>query len=248
MSLVLGVDLGGSRLRAALRSDGKRIRRFARPRPSRADLPAEIRGMLRGRKLDGLVIGARGVWTPAEKKALAAALRRVSRRVLVLSDVELAWRAALGGKAGIVVVAGTGSIAYGRAPNGRSARSGGLGPLLGDEGSGFWIGKRWLASRPETTRRRFAARPDAVRAIAGLARKALQQQPALAREAAKGLAELAKRCAAELGMKKNVACSWHGGLFAHAGLRRRFVRELGGNFRAVSPLEPAEEAASKLLL
>jgi len=46
----------------------------------------------------------------------------------------------------VVVVAGTGSIAYGRDGAGRAARSGGWGYLLGDEGGGFWIGRAALAA------------------------------------------------------------------------------------------------------
>ena len=40
----------------------------------------------------------------------------------------------------MVVIAGTGSIAYGRDPNGRTARAGGWGFAVGDEGSAHWIG------------------------------------------------------------------------------------------------------------
>jgi N-acetylglucosamine kinase-like BadF-type ATPase len=43
-------------------------------------------------------------------------------------------------------VAGTGSIAYGRDANGRAARAGGWGYLLGDEGGGFWLGRAALAA------------------------------------------------------------------------------------------------------
>ena len=47
---------------------------------------------------------------------------------------------------GIAIVAGTGSIAYGRDGDGRAARAGGWGYLLGDEGGGFWIGRAALSA------------------------------------------------------------------------------------------------------
>jgi N-acetylglucosamine kinase-like BadF-type ATPase len=52
--------------------------------------------------------------------------------------------AGAGDAEGVVVVAGTGSIAYGRDASGRAARAGGWGYLLGDEGGGFWIGRAAL--------------------------------------------------------------------------------------------------------
>jgi N-acetylglucosamine kinase-like BadF-type ATPase len=47
---------------------------------------------------------------------------------------------------GVVIIAGTGSIAYGRDAAGRTARAGGWGYLLGDEGGGFWIGRAALSA------------------------------------------------------------------------------------------------------
>lgn len=244
---VLGVDLGGSRLRAVLRKGSERLRRVRRAKPGPEELPSALREIAGRRKLDGLVIGARGVWTPSETSALRRRLSPLARRVKVLSDVELAWRAALGGAAGIVVIAGTGSIAFGKNAAGRRARAGGLGPLLGDEGSSFWIGREWLRTRPESVRRAYAVRPDSVRAIAALAPAALKARPRLAREAGDRLARLARECSARLRLSGEVPVSWGGGLFAHPGVRRAFLRSLGSGFSPRPPLESAEECASKLL-
>ena len=43
---------------------------------------------------------------------------------------------------GIALISGTGSVAWGRTPDGRTARAGGWGYLLGDEGSGYWVGRQ----------------------------------------------------------------------------------------------------------
>lgn len=61
--------------------------------------------------------------------------------VYVVNDVEIAWAGSLAGREGIHMVAGTGSIAFGRAKNGRSGRCGGWNEFFGDEGSCYWVGR-----------------------------------------------------------------------------------------------------------
>jgi glucosamine kinase len=64
----------------------------------------------------------------------------VSGEILVVGDEEIALDAAFQGDPGILVIAGTGSNVIGRCSGGTSVTAGGWGPLLGDEGSGYWIG------------------------------------------------------------------------------------------------------------
>jgi glucosamine kinase len=64
--------------------------------------------------------------------------------VAVGTDVEGAHRDAFGGGPGVLLVVGTGSIAWGRDPVGREIRVGGWGEVLGDEGSGYWLGLQGL--------------------------------------------------------------------------------------------------------
>jgi len=59
----------------------------------------------------------------------------------VVGDMEIALEAAFGDGPGVIVVAGTGSIAYGRNQHGQTARAGGWGFAVGDEGSAHWIGR-----------------------------------------------------------------------------------------------------------
>lgn len=100
----------------------------------RAALPAAI------------CLGIAGVDRDEDDRVIRAIMRRIGykTRVLVVNDALVALVAAAGHEPGIVVIAGTGSIAYGRNANDVAARAGGWGHLLGDEGSGYWIGRHAL--------------------------------------------------------------------------------------------------------
>jgi glucosamine kinase len=65
----------------------------------------------------------------------------VGGEIELVGDVEVAHHAAFDGGAGVVVISGTGSIAWGRNQQGETARAGGLAPSTGDPGSGEWIGR-----------------------------------------------------------------------------------------------------------
>ena len=67
-------------------------------------------------------------------------------RVHVSNDALIALWGALAGREGVAVLAGTGSIALARSADGREARSGGWGYLLGDEGGGYWLGRQAIAA------------------------------------------------------------------------------------------------------
>ena len=62
--------------------------------------------------------------------------------VYVVNDVEVGWAGSLECREGIHIVAGTGSIAFGRGRGGRSARCGGWNEFYGDEGSCYWVGRQ----------------------------------------------------------------------------------------------------------
>jgi glucosamine kinase len=94
--------------------------------------PADITRTCFG--LAGLTIPAVRAW------ATAAIAAKVSGDLILCGDEEIALDAAFTGGPGILVIAGTGSNVIGRAPGGRLHGAGGWGPILGDEGAGFWIG------------------------------------------------------------------------------------------------------------
>lgn len=65
--------------------------------------------------------------------------------IYVVGDMEIALQAAFADGPGVIVIAGTGSIAYGRDAAGQTARAGGWGFAISDEGSGHWIGRQAVA-------------------------------------------------------------------------------------------------------
>ena len=144
----LGVDFGGTWVRViALDEYKKVVRHVQRKTISLQKLPSFLKAQIRkwrAQNLKFLVIGARGVWSKNERKKLNHSLKSLARNILVFSDVEMAYRSAFRNSQGIILIGGTGSIAYGKDKTGKFARAGGLGPKKGDEGSGFWIGKQFL--------------------------------------------------------------------------------------------------------
>jgi N-acetylglucosamine kinase-like BadF-type ATPase len=80
---------------------------------------------------------------PVDKEPILRELLRC-QRMTVTHDALIALSGATGGQPGVVVIAGTGSIAFGRNSSGRTARAGGWGYIFGDEGSGFDITRQAL--------------------------------------------------------------------------------------------------------
>lgn len=88
-------------------------------------------------------VGAAGVDTPEQAQRLHGMISAQvpTAIVRVVHDTELILATA-GADYGVAVISGTGSVGWGRAPDGAEARAGGWGYLLGDEGSGYWIGRQ----------------------------------------------------------------------------------------------------------
>jgi len=152
--IAIGIDAGGSGTRALLSKGGARHAELAGGPANAsavgaavaartiADLVQAIAG---GEAPDAIVAGAAGAGRPSVADMIARALRErfPQARISVGDDAWLALRAAIPRGPGIVLIAGTGSIAYAENPareNPSRARVGGAGYLLGDEGSAFAIG------------------------------------------------------------------------------------------------------------
>lgn len=93
-------------------------------------------------RIAALGIGIAGAGRRPDQAKMEESLGRLAGvdRYALTDDGEIAVLGAHGGQPGIVLIAGTGSIAYGLRRDGQKVRSGGWGALLGDEGSGYWIG------------------------------------------------------------------------------------------------------------
>jgi N-acetylglucosamine kinase-like BadF-type ATPase len=263
--LVVGVDLGATWLRAQARRNDKHITRITTRAAPLPEVGTLFRGLWRrhgwtDRSVRTLVVASRGVWTAGERRSLGRRLAGLARRVVVLSDAQAAHLGALRGRPGVLILSGTGSIVIGRSPRGRWARAGGLGPLLGDEGSAFWIGRQWLRA---TTRgedyppaRRLVTAPDAVVRIAALApaviRRARRGDPrarAIARAGQAHLAALAVDVARRLRLARPVTVSWAGSVLADSWFRsglKRAIRRAGMSARWRAPHEEPAAAAARL--
>lgn len=157
--LLLGLDAGGSGTKWCLLRDGAAVASGVAPALTSAllDTQAGQRALLAlaealpGRP-DAVHAGMPGLRSGSERAgqvraALAAALNADARRVSLEGDLDLAYRAHLAPGAGILVYAGTGSIAYHVAQGGQVYRAGGYGYRIGDDGGGYSIGRaalRWL--------------------------------------------------------------------------------------------------------
>lgn len=89
-----------------------------------------------------LCIGTAGVDRPSDKKIIEKIIKNLgfSGKIIVTNDGEIALFGGVGEDEGVIVISGTGSICYGRNKKGEIKRAGGWGHIIGDEGSGYYIG------------------------------------------------------------------------------------------------------------
>jgi glucosamine kinase len=160
-TIVMGVDGGGSKTHVIVADEtGAEIATAEGAGsalvPGRAERSADTIAATIGLALAGedrdaidvavLIVGVAGAGREEERRALERALaaRSLADDVRVEADAAIALADAFGDDPGVLLICGTGSIAYGRGPTGEMARCGGWGPNIGDEGSGTWIGRRAL--------------------------------------------------------------------------------------------------------
>ena len=153
--LVVGMDAGGTKTRAfAVTRGGEIVGRGAggganllsSPDPQ-GSIAAALSEALAGRRPDAVVLSCAGGEREADRakgRAILASLLGPDVAVEVTHDAKAALYAGNAAGCGVVLISGTGSIAYGRNDQGAEARCGGWGYLVGDEGSAVWIGQEGL--------------------------------------------------------------------------------------------------------
>ena len=162
---VLGIDAGGTKTVCLLADEHGAVLAEARGPGANLHAAGELavekvlyevmEEAVGDRTIDGraivpaaICLGIAGVDREDEARIVRAIMRRIGykSRVLVVNDALIALVAGARDAPGIVIIAGTGSIAYGRNAAGEAARAGGWGHMIGDEGSGYWIGREALAA------------------------------------------------------------------------------------------------------
>jgi N-acetylglucosamine kinase-like BadF-type ATPase len=158
MEHVIGIDAGGTKTVCLLANEHGEI--LARARGEGANLQAV--GELQVEKIlhtvmaqaigdrrivpAAICLGIAGVDRPNDADVVRGIMQRIglNSRIVIVNDALIALETGAPGQPGVVIISGTGSIAYGRNAAGEAARSGGWGYVLGDEGSGYWIGRAAL--------------------------------------------------------------------------------------------------------
>jgi len=161
MPVVLGIDGGGTKTMCAIARDGVLLGTSTTGasnliRVSDEDAKLALLSAIRAacqtsgitpNQIEAACLGIGG----ASRENIAARVREIVGEVLhcpceIVGDMLIAYDAAMRGGPGVVVIAGTGSIAYGHNERGESARAGGWGSVISDEGSGYWIGRNAVAA------------------------------------------------------------------------------------------------------
>jgi len=165
MAYYLGIDGGGTKTRCVLgdetmvlataMSGGSNIVRLGETQ-AREALHTALHQVcatanISSAQISAICIGAAGAARPDIAAKIRSILAEMTpglalTNIEVVGDTVIALEAAFGAGPGVIAIAGTGSIAYGRDASGHIARAGGWGFAISDEGSGHWIGRRAISA------------------------------------------------------------------------------------------------------
>src|SRR5215203_4618875 len=160
MQHVIGIDAGGTKTVCLLADEDGQILSRARGEGANLQAAGELQvekilhtvmaQALGDRRLapSAICLGIAGVDRPNDAAIVSGIMHRIgfNSRIVIVNDALIALETGAPGQPGVVIISGTGSIAYGRNAKGEAARSGGWAYVLGDEGSGYWIGRAALRS------------------------------------------------------------------------------------------------------
>lgn len=157
MAFYLGIDGGGTKTRCVLGDEitalatavagGSNVVRAGEAQ-AREALHAAVREVCGAARIApdqirSICVGAAGAARPEVAGKIQRILAELSPALVeVVGDTVIALEAAFGAGPGVIAIAGTGSIVFGRDAEGHTARAGGWGFAISDEGSGHWIGRR----------------------------------------------------------------------------------------------------------
>ena len=163
MAYYLGIDGGGTKTRCLLADEttvlakamagGSNIVRLGE-KQAREALHTVVHAVcatanISPNQISAICIGAAGAARPeiaTKIRSILAELATTLANIEVVGDTEIALEAAFGAGPGVIAIAGTGSILYGRDAAGHTARAGGWGFAISDEGSGHWIGRHAISA------------------------------------------------------------------------------------------------------
>lgn len=161
MAIFLGIDGGGSKTSCLIGDEtsilgsgsaaGSNVVRVGETQ-AREALAAAVRqacavAQVAPSQIRRVCIGLAGAARPEVRdRVLAIVSELIPSEIEVVGDIVITLQAAFGRGPGVIVIAGTGSIAYGRNTEGKTARAGGWGFAISDEGSGHWIGRTLVAA------------------------------------------------------------------------------------------------------
>jgi N-acetylglucosamine kinase-like BadF-type ATPase len=157
--IVIGVDGGGTRLRAAIATEEGELLGIAeagsgnyhdvgadevRTNLGRAVSHAWADSGIKPRRADAIFLGLGSIVTEEDQDVIRTVVRELEiapdDRIGVDHDLRVGLAGGLAGQPGIVLIAGTGSSCYGRNDQGQTWQAGGWGPILDDPGSSYWLG------------------------------------------------------------------------------------------------------------
>jgi N-acetylglucosamine kinase-like BadF-type ATPase len=152
----LAIDAGGTKTEVAVGDEQQVLSREVGGSIKVPNVGAEVAGAnlnevvvralshagLTAKQIDGACVGMSGISRADIRDWLTQAMAGIlPNPATLVGDQEVAHYAAFLGEPGVLVIAGTGSIAIGKSPEGKTARCGGWGAKFSDEGSAYWIGQ-----------------------------------------------------------------------------------------------------------
>ena len=177
MAFYLGIDGGGTKTRCALGDETKTLgtsvagasnvirvgEALAHEALHASVHEVCVAARITPERIGHICIGAAGAGRPDVASKIQHILAELTpASIEVVGDTLIALEAAFGTGPGVIAIAGTGSIAYGRDATGHTYRAGGWGYAISDEGSGHWIGQRAVSA---IVRARDAGQDTALEAL-----------------------------------------------------------------------------------